>query len=251
MNRVPVPLLGVEVTPMTADAVAVAALGARRSGRRLVIGNLNLHGVYLYHTDPAFRAYCDDADLVLIDGWPVWLLARVGHGRQVPLRCRVGSTDWLAKALPDADRDGLTILAIGSDPGTSVSARRRMTAKYPGLRWVGVDGYRGVAELSDWDITAEQPDLVLVGLGMPLQERWIQGHEAVIRAGAVANVGGCIDYLGGKQLLAPRWIGKVGMEWLYRLLADPARLYRRYLFEPILLARVLATRSREPLPRAR
>jgi N-acetylglucosaminyldiphosphoundecaprenol N-acetyl-beta-D-mannosaminyltransferase len=251
VRRVSVPLLRVQVTPLSAAAVAEQALMARRSGRRLVVGNLNLHGVYLYHTDPAFRAYCDDADLLVIDGWPIWLLARLRHGRQVPSDSRVGSTDWLAAALPRADREGLTILAIGSDPRTSLAAKDRMTAKYPGLRWIGIDGYRGVAALKDDQIAVEQPDLVLVGLGMPLQERWIQLHGEALRAGAVANVGACIDYLGGKQVLAPRWMGRVGMEWIFRLVADPVRLYRRYLFEPILLTWVLANRSGEALPRPR
>lgn len=227
--------LGVNVSPLDAVGTAKLLLERLRSGGPLLLGNLNLHGVYLYHTDPQFAAFCDRCDVVLIDGAPLAWVAGVRA------RFRVGSTDWLDALLPRAA--GVRILAIGGTPDVSAGAERHFRAAYPSVEWNGVDGYVSAQLDESLRLRIRAADLILVGMGMPLQEKWILDNMNDLEGKVVANIGGCLDYYVGAQRLAPRWLGAVGLEWMYRLLMDPRRLARRYLVEPFLLVGVLVKRS--------
>ncbi|MCR2815875.1 WecB/TagA/CpsF family glycosyltransferase [Microbacterium jiangjiandongii] len=234
--RVRIPLFDVEVTPLTSSETVELILERVRSGQGLVIGNLNLHGVYVAHVDREFRQYCDASDLVLVDGAPVAMAAGLGP------RYRVGSTDWLDELMPVAE--GLRILAIGGTEASARGAQRHMTTKYPRVTWDAADGFSTHHISDDLRSRIEQAQIILVGMGMPQQERWLLSNSDLLRGKVVANVGGCIDYYAGTQRLAPRWTGKLGIEWLYRLLRDPRRLAHRYLIEPFKLVRILAAKKR-------
>lgn len=234
-RRTRIQLLDVTVTPMdpreTVDLVLTHV--AQRS--TLFIGNLNLHGVYVHHTDPNFADYCDSCDLVLIDGAPVAWAAGI------PSSFRIGSTDWLDELMPRAA--GLKILAIGGTPASSRGAAEHFRTCFPATRWTGVDGYHCADLTEELRSAVRDADIVLVGMGMPTQEQWIMRHRDLLDGKVVANVGGCFDYYSGEQKLAPRWMGRAGVEWLYRLAANPARLATRYLVEPLRLSAVLARRK--------
>lgn len=234
INQVHAKLLDVVVNPLSAEEATDLIFDHVERKETLVLGNLNLHGVYVYHTNKEFARYCNSCDVVLIDGAPVAWAARV------PLAFRIGSTDWLDVLMPRAA--GLKILAIGGTPESSQGAEKHFRTKFPEVGWTGVDGYTG-NELTD-ELTAliAEADIVLVGMGMPLQEAWIMKHRALFEHKVVANVGGCLDYYSGAQLLAPRWMGRAGIEWLFRLVVSPTRLAHRYLIEPFKLGAVLALR---------
>lgn len=231
-DRIPIPLLEVSVTPLGSDSTARIIAESARASRGLVVGNLNLHGVYVYHTDPDFARYCAEADLVLIDGAPV---AWAGG---LSTQLRIGSTDWLDALMPIAD--GLDVLAIGGSPEASRGAEQHFRERFPAVKWTGVDGYSSQEPNDDLRAQIIDADIVLVGMGMPKQEQWILRNRALLKGKVVANVGGCFDYYAGVQKLAPRWLGRLGLEWLYRLAANPARLAERYIVEPIRLTLVLA-----------
>jgi N-acetylglucosaminyldiphosphoundecaprenol N-acetyl-beta-D-mannosaminyltransferase len=206
-------------------------LDRARSGDGAVIGNLNLHGAYVFHTDAEFRAYCESSDVILVDGAPIAWLGRI------PTRLRVGSTDWLDAFMPVAD--GLSVLAVGGTKRAALATQHHMNEQFPRVRWRGIDGYRSRAVGPELRRQIEDADVVLVGMGMPLQERWILRNKDLLAGKVVANVGGCFDYYAGIQHLAPRWMGRMGLEWLYRLARDPRRLGHRYLVEPFKLIGVL------------
>lgn len=216
---------------MSAEEVVNLIIKCAATPDGLVIANLNLHGVYLFHTDTEFAKYCKQADVVLIDGAPVAWAA----GER--MTNRVGSTDWLDALMPRAS--GLKILAIGGTPEASAGTEKHMREQFPNVVWNGIDGYT-CHDLDEY-LRAAVADshIVLVGMGMPLQERWINRNRELLRNKVVANVGGCFDYYSKVQPLAPRWMGSYGLEWLYRLAHSPSRLAERYLIEPFRLARVL------------
>lgn len=232
--RLPIPLLEVEVTPISARDTAALVVECAKAGSGLVVGNLNLHGVFVYHTDPDFREFCDSSDLVIVDGAPIAWAARV------PTKLRVGSTDWLDLMMPFAS--GLRIVAIGGTEAAARGAERHMLRSFPAVEWVGVNGFAGSEVGPDLRAKIADAQIVLVGMGMPLQERWLLDNRYLLTHKVVANVGGCFDYYAGVQRLAPRWMGRVGMEWLYRLARDPRRLATRYLLEPLRLVRLLVAR---------
>lgn len=232
---------GLTVTPLTSPEVVQRIQADVRSGRGLIIGNVNLHGLYVHQTDARFRCYIDQCDLVLLDGWPIVSLAgRADSG--VSSAHRVGSTDWLFPLMSEApwlDRP-LRITAVGGTPSSTMLAAKEVARRYPRVEWRGHDGFEALS-LSAAAVAAdlEWADVVLVGMGMPRQEHWILDNLSALSGKVVADVGGCLDYVAGVQRLAPRWLGPLKLEWLYRLLANPGRLWRRYLLEPVLLGALL------------
>lgn len=235
MMRTYIRSIDATVTPMTREEVANTILENRGRDSRLTVANLNLHGAYVLMTSQIMRTFTDKADIVLIDGWPILAATRRLNPKVTP-RHRVGSTDWLDALLVDPRASGINILAVGGSFEASSEAERNVKRMHPHVNWRGRDGFddANTIELMKRDIS--WADLVIVGMGMPVQENWIVNHWAELDGKTVANVGGCIDYYSGTQNLAPRWLGPLGLEWLYRLLRSPRRLAYRYLIEPWKLA---------------
>ncbi|KWX57718.1 hypothetical protein ASJ79_10675 [Mycobacterium sp. NAZ190054] len=228
--------LDISVSPLTASQIASFVTSAR--GKHLLL-NHNLHSAYLHQIDEEFRQLYRYADMVVIDGTPIRWLASCWSRKRFPAEYRVSSTDWIA-ALPDA-RASKRLFVFGA---TELSNARAVHSLQRQLRnWTvsGINGYvderRAVDLISDFN-----PDLVIVGLGMPRQEEFLMGNLHVLPPATYATVGGAIDYVGGTTRLAPRWIGRTGLEWLWRLANEPRRLAYRYLIEPLLLVSCVAKR---------
>ena len=118
-----------------------------------------------------------------------------------------------------------------------------LAEKWPKITFASRDGYFD-AEPSSVDnrrllatIDAFEPDVIFVGMGMPRQELWISRNRSAIRRGVIFSVGAAFDYEAGVQAAAPRWMGRIGLEWLFRLASQPRRLAHRYLIEPWRLLR--------------
>lgn len=237
--------LDIQVTPLNSAQVVDKIRSHANAKQPLRIANFNLHAAYLYHTDPGFARFCDDSDVTLIDGWPIWLMAKLSSNRVPGVECRIGSSDWLQHLLDFVDED-MTIVAVGGTKASSALAAKNISSKYPRITWFGFDGYSSRDGITpDMESAVAQADLILVGMGMPLQEAWINQHMNHFEDKVVANVGGCIDYFAGTQTHAPRWSGKIGLEWLFRLVASPRRLWRRYLLEPFHLIYILTINKRK------
>ncbi|MEV8268531.1 WecB/TagA/CpsF family glycosyltransferase [Microbacterium sp. NPDC076911] len=255
VRRVELPLGLGSVTPMTAPEVCRWILQPPASPRTRILANLNLHGTYLAYRDEPFRRFTRLADAVLIDGWPILQLARAGaaRGQYIENEARLGSTDWL-EHLIRMDPD-ITIVAVGGSPDSSRGMSEYVARRSTQVRWVAFDGYSleaqgsvGVEAGGRVDEWLPRADLVLVGMGMPVQEKWVL--DRLVRCSVtavVANVGGCFDYFSGHQSLAPRWMGRFGLEWLYRLVHSPRRLVGRYLWEPIKLGREIVLHRGRPV----
>lgn len=232
------------VTPLSAREVAVRVT-KRPSGVQLLL-NHNLHSAFCYHTIPEFRSLYARAQAIIVDGWPILRLIRRSDG--APRRhseYRIGSTDWLAElpaALEDrAERDQYRVFVLGADPKANALAVRSLKKTMPTADVEGRHGY--FAQGDEPDVVAQierfRPHLVLLGMGMPRQEEFLVRNERALPPAHYATVGGAIDYIAGQSRLGPRWLGAVGLEWLWRLTHEPGRLSRRYLIEPWVLTYVL------------
>lgn len=237
--------LGITLHPMNAAEVVNLIESANGASEPLWIANYNLHALYLYLTEPRFREAYRKAGIFLVDGWPILQLARIASGRRLDGDRRVGSSDWLDVLLRSGERR--TVVSIGASPESARLAAERVGEDWPDVVWMGFDGFRlepqsAMAAGLTWQEAVRKADVVLVGRGMPTQEYWIAENIGGddFAGKVVANVGGCIDYLSGAQDLAPRWTGRFGVEWLYRLMRSPRRLAFRYLVEPALLMVVAA-----------
>ena len=129
--------LDVTVNPLRVEEVVDLVRDAARRGRRLWLGNLNLHGAYMHLHDDRFAEYCRRTDVLLVDGWPI-LATSSTRRRRLPAEYRVGSTDWLDALLRGEDR--LSIVAVGSDPDTARRAASYVSS-ISQCRWEAVDGY--------------------------------------------------------------------------------------------------------------
>ena len=233
-----------QVTPMTAsDTADFIEDHAAEQLPTMVLGNLNLHALYLLQRDQTFATYCASADYTLIDGWPVLKLAQRSAEIDLGADYRVGSTDWLDELI--RRNSALDVVSIGGTPETAAGVVRHVRRSAPSMRWSAFDGFdlrwrAGTGSRIALPDALAVADLVLVGMGMPRQELWILENRHLIASGVIANVGGCLDYYAGAQQLAPRWMGRLGIEWLYRLAKDPKRLAHRYLVEPFKLLAILA-----------
>lgn len=238
-------LLAVTVDAMTASDIVELLNREILTGRLFVMANHNLHSLYLAQTDDEFRRFYDSVDTTVIDGFPVLVMARrelkrSGITRELDGTYRVGSVDWIERL---SEVSGLSRIAVvGASEVSNRGACAALAAKVPGIETLSLPGAGWTEDRAREVVEALQafrPDLVVVGLGMPLQEHFLSVNRAALPPAVYATVGGAIDQISGVQPMAPRWIGKFGVEWLWRLVRQPRRLAHRYLVEPIKLAAVL------------
>jgi len=230
-------LLGVRVDQMTTGTLYAAIAEAMGSEHRTIIGNHNLHSIYLYHRDAKMRSFYARTRYVFIDGMPLILIGRL-LGYPLQRRHRMTSIDWLRPMLPTAVEQGWRMLLLGSRPGVADRAAAILRTEFPGLEVGGLHGYfdpspgseSGEAVLAK--VRAYRPDILCLGMGMPRQEHWIEDHLDRLEAKVILNLGGFMDLLTGELPLPPRWVSRLGLEWLVRLFSRPRRVWRRYLLEP-------------------
>lgn len=191
------------------------------------------HAVLHQRHEGLRRAYAN-ASLVLADGMPVVVAARLlGH----PLPGRVAGSDLMPAVFQAAERyGGLRVFLLGAAPGVAARAGDRITARWPMVTIVGTDspppGFEDDPRENErilTDIARAGADLLVVGLGAPKQELWVDAHRRRLAVAAALCVGATIDFLAGDRKRAPRWMRRAGVEWLHRVASEPRRLLGRYL----------------------
>jgi N-acetylglucosaminyldiphosphoundecaprenol N-acetyl-beta-D-mannosaminyltransferase len=236
-SRRSVRVLGAEVHPWTWPALQEAIVEAVAARRGSIIANHNLHSLYLYHHDADVRAFYGSADIIHIDGMSLVIFGKL-LGLPLERAQRLTPLDWIRPLLAEAARRRWRVFYLGGKPGVAERAAVLFRGAFPALTLETAHGYFDARRASEENravldaINRFGPDLLLVGMGMPRQEHWILEHRVDLAAGAIFNVGGLFDYIAGETATPPRWLGSVGLEWLFRLASDPTRLSKRYLVEP-------------------
>lgn len=239
-------LLSVRIDGFTIDSIFEVIGQSITRKSRCVIGHHNLHSVYLFHHDPAMRAFYDTiADYIFIDGMPLVLWGKM-LGLPLARENRFTSVDWLPVLMDLCAKHGWRVFYLGGRPTVMATGIASLQTRYEDLAITGHDGYFDMA--SDREnhrvvdaINAWHTDLLLVGMGMPRQERWILEQLPHLNVSCIMPVGAALDYVAGAIPTPPRWMSRLGLEWLARLIAEPRRLGKRYLVEPwFLLPYVIA-----------
>ena len=229
--------LGVWVNALTIEDLNELVRQSVQGGERWLIANHNMNSLRLFHKDGKMRDFYARSAYIHVDGMPlIWLGRLLGY----PLRRehRVTYADWIDPLMADAAREGWRIFYLGSKPGVAQRGAAILQERYPGLEIVTADGYFDARRDSEDNrallekINTFQPQVLMVGMGMPRQEHWVLDNMDSIRVNAILTAGAAIDYVAGAVPTPPRWAGKVGLEWLFRLVSEPGRLWRRYLVEP-------------------
>ena len=182
--------------------------------------------------DPVFREELLKADLVVADGVPiVWAASLLGD----PIRGRVSGTDLVWSCAEVSAETGCTVALVGGGEGVAGRAAEKMQEKYPTSRLHAIPTPFPLGEKENEDLVREiqaiDAKIVLVALGAPRQERWVQSYLERCDAYVGIGIGSAFDIICGDKPRAPDWMKDNGMEWLYRLKQDPKRLGRRYLVE--------------------
>jgi len=211
--------------------------------RNITVFYHNLHSLYAYFTSARLRR-CYDKYLSLIDGMPVIWLLQLGR-RPVTREQRVTYVDFIWPMLESARDNQHRVFHLGQNSVVQQKALSIIRQRVPGIIIGGHDGFFNLeAECTESmrvirDVNDFGADLLLVGFGAPKQEYWVTAHRHLINAPAVFTCGACMEYVAGAVKTPPRWMGKLGLEWSYRLWENPWRFAFRYLLEPVLLGAIL------------
>lgn len=239
------PVLGILGVPVLAATTleAVRLIDRRcKAGEPIGIAFLNAHGSNLAARDAGFAgALC--RMLVLNDGVGIDIAARILAGRGFPEN--LNGTDFLPAFLAQTEQEHRLFL-FGGRPGVAERASAAITKNYPRHRVVGIrHGYYDAAGMQAVveDIRASGATLLLVALGNPAQELWIARHLAATGVRVAFGVGALFDFLAGEVSRAPALVRRARLEWIWRLMLEPKRLFRRYVLgNPLFLLRVLRKR---------
>jgi len=211
---------------------------------KAVVLNHNLHSLYLYQTKREFRDAYRLATTVYVDGMPVIWMARAA-GLAMTAAHRVTFLDSFEAVLAEAQFRGWRIFYLGSTVETLAKGLDILREKFPALAIEGHHGHlrsEAASQETVQRINAYRPDVLFVGMGMPLQERWLQRHYGELDVPAVLTSGATMDYVAGSTYKPPQWASRLGLYGVLRMAADPRRLWRRYLVEPVYLALTMGPR---------
>ena len=218
-----------------------------RTDRTRRVMYVNAHVLNQSLERPELRAALEAAELVYCDGYGVRLAAKA---LDVEVPHRMTGADWIWSLATLCEAAGKSIYLLGSEPGVADGAAQRLRRYHPGLRIAGTHhGFFDIgsphADRVIEDINERRPDIVLVGMGTPKQEQWVEESAARVESGILWTVGALFDYLSGRTPRAPHLIADNGFEWIFRLAVEPRRMWRRYLLgNPAFLYRVLQERRR-------
>lgn len=222
-------LLGVPVHAASFRDVLDACGRAVRSRERLGIAMVNVAKLVNMRRDPLLRRAVVGRDLVLADGMAVvWASRLLGE----PLPERVAGIDLFQELLSLAEREGFSVYVLGARTAVLEQALERIRREHPELRIVGSrDGYFRDEEQQDVAeaIRQAQPDLLFVAISSPRKEMFLERWADAMDVPVTHGIGGSIDVLAGVARRAPELWQRTGFEWLYRLLQEPRRMWRRYL----------------------
>jgi exopolysaccharide biosynthesis WecB/TagA/CpsF family protein len=219
--------LGVHLVDEAEALARIEWIHDERPGR--YVSYVNPHTANLAYRDPRFRAALGRASLRLADGFGLRLAAR-RQGVRIPVI--LNGSDFNASVLRRAAAHGWTVFLLGARPGVPELAAVRLRERFPGLRIAGTHhGYFGAA---DGAAVAERvrrsgASVVMVALGQPRQEHWLERHLPDTGARVGLAVGGFLDFAAGTVRRAPPWMNRAGLEWTYRLAQEPTRLAGRYV----------------------
>jgi N-acetylglucosaminyldiphosphoundecaprenol N-acetyl-beta-D-mannosaminyltransferase len=243
----------VNVLGVRVDAVDKAGLLleiARRieQGRHEYLANVNINAINIAQDDPEFKRLLNQSPVVYCDGEGVRLGARL---LGVKLPPRIVLTYWIWELCGFAAERGLSIFLLGGTKGAAEEAAAAMKARFPAIKIVGTHHGYFEKEGAESDHVVERvarvrPNILFVCFGMPLQEHWVRRNMDRLKSNVVLFGGSTIEYASGRKRLAPAWMSRNGLEWLYRLFQEPGRLWRRYVIgNPSFVVNVVRQRLRE------
>jgi len=193
----------------------------------------NVYSTVLMQNDAEFRKINNSAGLVVADGMPiVWLSKLMSY----PLPCRIAGSDLFFELCKEASRKGYSFYFLGSTNKVLDIIRKNLKVKFPDLRIAGMYSPPYTDKFSEHEnneilrkINEVKPDILWVGMTAPKQEKWIFHNLDKLNVKVAIGVGAVFDFVAGTAQRAPVWMQKMGLEWLFRFVQEPRRMWKRYL----------------------
>jgi exopolysaccharide biosynthesis WecB/TagA/CpsF family protein len=241
-----VEILGVEVARLGRTAALREIARLYDEEPPALVAYANAHTLNLASRETGYRATLDRAAIVLNDGSGVSIAARF---RRKPFPENLNGSDLNPAILELAARNGWSVYLLGARPGVAEKAAAALAERIPGLSIVGTrDGYFPAPE-NDAVVRAIEESgagVLMVAMGNPAQETWLDQNLAATGARLGVGVGAFFDFAAGEVPRAPSWMNRIGIEWIYRLMQEPKRMWRRYILgNPAFLWRAWRSAKRE------
>lgn len=203
----------------------------RKEGKSHHVATINADFAVKARTDPELNKILLEIDMATADGMPlVWGARLLG----MHLEGRVTGADLVPALAERSAQKGHTLYFLGAGPGVAAKAADILQARYPGVKIVGIVSppKSSIFQMDPQiltDIKEKKPDILLVALGNPKQEKWISLYRQELSVPVMIGVGGTFDFIAGRTKRAPQWMQKRGLEWVFRLIQEPKRLWKRYV----------------------
>jgi N-acetylglucosaminyldiphosphoundecaprenol N-acetyl-beta-D-mannosaminyltransferase len=232
-------VLGLPIASVTYDQVLAYLDNCLAAKRKTFCVTLNLDLLRLTTEKPNFYKAVKHCDFVFADGMPVLWLAGMNK-QNPPLPERVAGCDIAHDLCHLSHSKGYRLFILGAASGVADLAVEKLRAELPHLQVAGTYSPT-FSELQNTTqsqaivdrINAAGTDILLVALGAPKQELWIARNLTSLDVGVILPCGGSIDFIAGVQKKSPQWIGKLGLEWLFRMICNPVRLFDRYIIHDL------------------
>jgi N-acetylglucosaminyldiphosphoundecaprenol N-acetyl-beta-D-mannosaminyltransferase len=226
-------LLGRKITCLTIDAIQEAIALSCQRNQQITVANYNVHAFNLSLQLPWFHSFLEESEITHCDGFGI-IKALQFLGLEITNQYRVSYTELMPALLKQCNQNGWSVFLLGTKPEHIEGAIQNLEKEYPNAKFAGHHGYFSITDQAANDLIIEQintlqPNILIVGMGMPLQEAWVQLYRDRLQTNAILVGGAVIDRLAGEVVDCPVWISSLGLEWCYRLVREPLRLAARYL----------------------
>lgn len=213
------------------------------SNQKSYVVAINVDVVMKIENDPYLKKIVDEADMVLVDGKPlVWISKMYGK----PLKAKISGSDLVPLLCDVSAEKDYKIFILGGKEGIAEQAKQKLIEKHPNIKIVGTYappfGFeKDENELNKINhmISNVHPDLLISCFGCPKQEKWI--YENIDKYDAKVSIcaGATVDFLAGNVKRAPRWMSEHGLEWFYRFLQEPRRMFKRYFIDDVKILKLI------------
>jgi N-acetylglucosaminyldiphosphoundecaprenol N-acetyl-beta-D-mannosaminyltransferase len=226
-------LLERRISCMTVPAIVKAINAACVEGKKITVANYNVHSFNLSMQLPWYYQFLENAEITHCDS--IGILKAIGYmGLNLPISYRSSYSLLMPKLLESCNINEFSVFLLGSQPDILETAITRLKKQYPNVKFAGHDGYFDKEDVLQNEAVLEiinraKPNVLVVGMGMPIQESWVKKHRNRLHVNAIMLGGAIIDRLAGVVPECPLLLSNMGLEWLYRLYREPKRLAARYL----------------------
>jgi N-acetylglucosaminyldiphosphoundecaprenol N-acetyl-beta-D-mannosaminyltransferase len=228
-------ILGTQVSSITTSDLLADFKAAIQTKKLIQVAITPVNSILAAHKNPQVQNAYNAADYVLCDGMPVkWASTFLN----TPIVERITGLDLLPSLVAFAAVEKFSLFLLGASPGVGEKLKKLILQQYPNCNVVGiyVPPFMPVFDAAENKkmvdaVKTTAPDIVLISLTAPKQDLWVTQNKSQLHPALYVGIGGAFEVMAGLAKRAPKWVQKAGLEWLYRFIQEPKRLFRRYFIE--------------------